>query len=67
MLDPLLTRQEVEKHLGLSRSALYANLRRGALPLPIKIGPRAIRWRQSELEAWLSERPRARGVDTADS
>jgi prophage regulatory protein len=58
----LLRRREVQARLGLSRSTIYAKLhgsRPGELdptfPKPIKIGPRAVAWIESEVEAWLAE------------
>ena len=62
-LDRLLRRSEVEKRVGLTRSAIYALMRKSPpeFPLPIKIGPKAVRWSLRELEQWLSTRPRAAG------
>ncbi len=61
MEDRLLTRKEVEGRIRLGRSALYRMLRAGQFPLPVRIGPRAVRWKASEVENWLQERPRAGG------
>ena len=60
-MEKLLTRFEVEELSGLSCSSLYRLMRSGQFPEPIKIAPRAVRWRQSELDVWLSSRPRATG------
>ena len=60
-MEKLLTRREVESLCRIGRSALYRNMRQGDFPLPIKIGPRAVRWRESEIEAYLASRPRATG------
>lgn len=57
----LLRRQEVEDRCQLSRATLYRMMRQGAFPEPIKVGARAVRWPELEIEAWLSDRPRARG------
>ena len=59
MEDRLLTRGEVEDRIRLRRSALYRLLRTGDFPLPLRIGPRAVRWKASEVDRWLQERPRA--------
>ena len=53
----LITRQEVEKMLCLGRSTIYRGMQEGWFPLPIRIGPRAVRWKLSEIEAWLATRP----------
>ena len=62
--DRLLNRAEVEAKTGLGRSTIYRLMRRGEFPTPIRIGPRAVRWPQSELDAWLASRPRATGETT---
>ena len=59
--DRLLHRTEVEERCGLSRSSVYRLMRAGEFPTPLRIGPKAVRWPQSEIEDWLSERPRATG------
>lgn len=63
MTDQLLTRQQVEKISGLSRSSLYRMMRTQPpeFPTPIKISRRSVRWRLSEVSAWLDSRPRATG------
>ena len=59
--DRLLRREDVEELTGISRSALYRMMRAGEFPEPIRIGPRAVRWRQSELREFLDGCPRASG------
>lgn len=53
----LLRRAEVERMLGISRSGLDDMVRDGHLPAPVKIGARAVRWRLSDLSAWIAARP----------
>lgn len=57
----LLTRQQVEKILGIRRSTIYKLMRQGKLPEPIKISPGCVRWRRAELEDWINSRPKAAG------
>ena len=59
--DRLLRREEVETRCGLARSSIYRLMRSGQFPEPVRVGPRAVRWPASEIEAWLSARPRATG------
>ena len=59
--DRLLHRAEVEARTGLSRSAIYRLMREENFPTPIKIGPRAVRWPQSEINEFIAARPRATG------
>ena len=39
---------------GLSRSTIYDLMKAGTFPKPLKLGPRAVGWLQSDVEAWLS-------------
>ena len=59
--DRLLTRAEVESITTLSRSSLYRKMRAGSFPEPIRIGDRAVRWRESEIREFIASRPRATG------
>lgn len=42
--------------IGVSRSALYEWMNAGWFPRPIRVGPRTVRWRSEDIEAWLAER-----------
>ena len=59
--DRLLRLREVRTRTALARSTIYRKMREGSFPLPLKIGVRAVRWRESEIETWLAARPRATG------
>ncbi len=57
--DTLLTTSEVASLLKVNRTALWAWRRQGHLPEPIDIAPPtskrpALRYRMSDLRAWLS-------------
>ena len=41
---------------GLSRSTLYAWIKQGRFPAPVKLGPRASAWALADLERWECER-----------
>ncbi len=64
-VDRMLRREEVEQRTGMSRSTIYRLMREGDFPLPHRVGQRAVRWRESELEAWLASRPLATGLKAA--
>ena len=64
-IDRMLRREEVQERTGLSRSAIYRLMREGDFPLPHRVGQRAVRWRESDLEAWLASRPLATGRKAA--
>jgi prophage regulatory protein len=42
---------------GLSRSTLYRLIANGQFPRPVRLGPRAVAWRRSDVEAWSDARP----------
>lgn len=46
--------------LGVSKPTIYLWIKRGAFPVPIKIGPKASGWLLSEIENWIAERAAAR-------
>jgi prophage regulatory protein len=52
--EALLRRKEVQELTGLSRSGLYASIRNGTFPAPIKIGLRAVAWRLSDISSWIA-------------
>lgn len=59
--DRLLTRQEVQDKCRIGRSSIYRLMRGGRFPEPIRVGMRAVRWKESEIDKYLSNRPRAGG------
>ena len=63
--DVLLTRPEVERRTGLSRSTIYRKMSDGTFPVPLKVSARAVRWRESEIRAYVDSRPRSYG-ETAE-
>jgi len=52
----LLRLPQVRARVGLSRSALYAQIARREFPGPIKIGSRAAAWVETEVEDWITRR-----------
>lgn len=54
--DPLLRIAEVRKLTRRSTSRIYADMSAGIFPRPIRIGARAVAWRQSEVSTWLDQR-----------
>lgn len=56
MTSRILRRPDVERITGLSRSTLYAMMADGTFPKPVKLGKRAVGWRQSDISEWLDSR-----------
>ena len=56
MILPILRRPDVERITGLSRSTLYSMIANGSFPKPIKLGKRAVGWREADIATWLESR-----------
>ena len=50
--DTLYSAEDIEKYLGISRATVYTLARKGILP-KIRVSPRLIRFRASDLDAFL--------------
>ena len=57
-----LTCQEVERLCRLSRSTIYRRERDGKFPSSVKMSGRAVRWRKSDILAYLDSRPPSFGA-----
>lgn len=49
--------QAVIRVTGLSRSTLYRLIADEQFPRPVRLGPRAVAWRRTDVEAWGEARP----------
>jgi prophage regulatory protein len=54
----LLRKPEVLKIVPFKYVTMYAMIKRGEFPAPIKIGQRAVAWKMSEIQAWIESRER---------
>ena len=59
----ILRRKQVEARTGLSRSTIYARLRKNpkrpgdydpSFPTPVSVGAKAVGWIEAEIDAWLT-------------
>jgi len=51
----ILKRREVERRIGLSRSAIYRRIADGTFCKPVPLGAgKAVGWVESEVDAWLA-------------
>ena len=57
--DPLLMAEEAAAETGRALSTFWRDVKRGTLPAPYYVTPRAPRWRLSELRAVVEAAPRA--------
>ena len=46
----------VKSRVALGRSSIYAAIKKGTFPAPIKLGERAVGWLESDVNIWLAER-----------
>jgi len=52
----LLTAQDLADQTGMSMSTIYRKRSIGeSLPRAVKLGGHAVRWRQSDVDAWIEE------------
>lgn len=59
--DRLIRLEEVLEMCGISRSEIYRQISEGRFPRPVKVGLRAVRWWQSEIDDWRGGLPRTTG------
>ena len=62
MSDRLLRMREVCQLTALGETKLREMVDAGKFPRARQVGPRAVRWRMSDVEAWIYSLPEATGV-----
>lgn len=53
MATRILRLPDVKDRTGLSRSTIYALIAAGRFPHQIQLGPRAVGWREADIDTWL--------------
>lgn len=56
MTNTVLRLPAVIEATALSKSTLYAMIQDGDFPRPMRLGKRAVGWREADIEAWLNSR-----------
>ena len=54
--DPVLKLPRVQELTSLPVSTLYAWVKQGRFPAPVKLGLRSVAWRLSDVQNWLDSR-----------
>ena len=54
--NALLRLPAVTARCGLRKTSIYLRIREGTFPAPVALGARAVAWRESDIEAWLTAR-----------
>lgn len=52
----LLKRKAVEAQTGLPRSSIYALIKKGDFPAPIKLTAKAVAWSSVAVDGWIAGR-----------
>ena len=50
-----IRRKALEAKLGLSCRTIYAMMAAGKFPRPVKLGRRAVGWREQDIVDWLNK------------
>ena len=56
MTKRLLRMPDLKAKIPLQKTHIYEEIRKGTFPKPVKLGPRAVAWVESEVDAWIVER-----------
>ena len=51
----------VMERCALGRSSIYAGVKAGTFPTPVRLSARAVGWREEEIDRWVSERVKTGG------
>lgn len=54
----MYTIADMMQMLGVSRATIYARLREGAIPPPLDMPGRGVRWSREDVDQWLRALPR---------
>jgi prophage regulatory protein len=67
MPEELLPRRRVMAVTSMSGPTLWRRCKDGSFPLPIKIGPNRVAWRQSDVQRWIDGLRRTDGTLAAET
>ena len=62
-MDYIIRPHKLAEKLGISTVTLWRMEKAGELPRRVKIGPRIVGWRESEINDWLDKRPLSEAYD----
>ncbi|MBD1388427.1 AlpA family phage regulatory protein [Neiella sp. HB171785] len=55
MQDKLISKKSLQNFLGVSQPTLDRMRRKGEFPQPIRLSPKRVAWRQSDVDEWLAK------------
>ncbi|QEQ88720.1 AlpA family transcriptional regulator [Pseudomonas putida] len=53
-IDRLLRLPDVLRITGMGRNTVYTRIKEGTFPKQVKIGPKSVAWRQSDINKWMA-------------
>ena len=56
MAETILRLQSVKQQCGMSRTAIYAAIRRGEFPPQVQLSARSVGWLESAIQEWIAGR-----------
>lgn len=59
MIEKRYRLPDVRDVTGLSTTSIYRMMKRGDFPRPVRLGKKAVGWRESDLKKWLESREAA--------
>jgi prophage regulatory protein len=54
--ESILRLPQVKERTALSRSSIYGMIKAGSFPKQVSLGPRAVGFLRSEIDAWIGSR-----------
>ena len=54
--NPYQTRHQLEKLLQVSPATIYRWIKEGNFPKPLRLGANMVRWKASDIDAWVIAR-----------
>jgi prophage regulatory protein len=57
MTTYILRLHDVMLRTGLSRSTIYKYMSVGEFPKPVRLGSKAVGWRDRDIDEWIATRP----------
>ena len=52
--DTLLKLSDVCRRTSMGKTSIYRKIEQGAFPAPVQISPKMVRWKASEIDAWIN-------------
>ena len=60
----LLSISQLSDLINRCRASIYADIKKGNFPAPLKVGPRNSRWREDDIADWINQLPTADLAET---